>query len=161
MPKEKRLLIKREGLLFRVPLAELDGTLCWPFGALPLRLPAPSFAARADWQSQSREGHIRRRGGWGARPDPNKPSVGREAPKGRQSAETGFAREARNRNPRPPKKGPPPLDALFAFGSMAPQSLLGEQPFWLNDVLIGIWGRRCSSIAGLGPRSSNPLAILV
>jgi hypothetical protein len=47
-------------------------------------------------------------------------------------------------------EGPPPLDALFAFGSMAPQSLLGEQPFWLNDVFIGIWGHRCTSIAGLG-----------
>jgi hypothetical protein len=47
-------------------------------------------------------------------------------------------------------EGPPPLDALFAFGSMAPQSLLGEGPFQLNDVLIGIWGRRCSSIAEFG-----------
>jgi hypothetical protein len=47
-------------------------------------------------------------------------------------------------------EGPPPLDALFAFGSMAPQSLLGERPFWLNGVLIGIWGHRCTPIAGLG-----------
>ena len=61
-----------------------------------------------------------------------------------------WPREARNGKPRPPKKGPPPLGALFAFGSMAPQALLCERPFQLNDVLISIWGYRPSSIAGLG-----------
>ena len=45
---------------------------------------------------------------------------------------------------------PPPLDAFFAFGSKAPNPFSGERALTLNDVFIGIWGLRSSSIAGLG-----------
>jgi hypothetical protein len=51
-------------------------------------------------------------------------------------------------------EGPPPLDAFFAFGSKAPNPLSGERALTLNNVFIGIWGHRSSSIAGLG--SSSP-----
>lgn len=47
-------------------------------------------------------------------------------------------------------EGPPPLDAIFAFGSMAPN------PFWVNvlwgvnEVLIGIGGAPLHFHRGIG-----------
>ena len=44
---------------------------------------------------------------------------------------------------------------------MAPDPLSSETPFRLNDALIGAWGRRCDSIAGLGTKAGLLMAPLL